>query len=112
MNQFNQWLATATEILVALGQTPRAGATIEAVPSSQGSADFWLVEKLAVAANGYSRLDVKVWNVRESQIRAFLTNRGESVPTTIALKVRPSQRGGLFNDEVIVVDSSSVETQL
>lgn len=114
MARFFQWVATSTDILVILGETPRVGAFSEVIPSSQGRGDFWVVEKLRGpgAGIGYERLDVKAFLVTEQQIRNFLTNQGETVPAQIELFVRPSARGGLVNDEVVIVDASQTITRL
>lgn len=119
MAQFFQWVATADEVLRALGETPRAGAVAEVIPSSQGRIAFWVVEKERVPGigSGYTRDDVKAFQVTEQQMRNFLESRGETIPPNIELRVRPSSStpgpGGVFiNDEVVVVDASRTETKL
>lgn len=114
MAQFFQWVATADEVLIALGETPRAGATAEVVPSSRGRGEFWVVEKLngPGVGSGYSRDAVKAFKVTEIQMRNFFTNKGETLPASIEIFVRSSIRGGLLNDQIVVVDSSMTITRL
>jgi len=113
MAQFFQWVATPENVLTILGQTPRVGAFSEFVQSSQGRMEFWVVEKVRGPGAGteYERLDVKAFKVTATQIRNYLTSQGETVPTEIEIFIRPSTRGGLVNNEIVVVDSSKTETR-
>lgn len=114
MTNFFQWVATPLDVLTILGQTPRVGAFAEFVQSSQGRDEFWVVEKVRGPGAGilYERYDVKAFKVTATQIRNYLTNQGETLPTRIEIFVRPSTRGGLVNDEIVVVDASMTITRL
>lgn len=114
MAQFNQWVATANEVLTALGQTPRSGAIAYMHTSSQSASEFWIVEKLRGpgVGSGYSVDDTKAFLVQNNQIKNFFTNRGETMPAEIRVRVRPSTPGGYYNDELVVMDSSMTITQL
>jgi len=104
---FFQWIATAEDVMNALGETPRPGAELYLVASSQGPAEFWVVEKLrgpGVGA-GYERYDSKGRLVQVNQIRSFLENRGETIPTRIRAFIRASAPGGP-TDEVVIQDDS------
>ena len=112
MSQFNQWVATATEVLIALGETPRVGTTPELFPSGNGRMEFWVVEKERIPKVGYSVDDVKAFKVSNTQMRNFFENKGEILPAEIEVRVRPAAKGGLFNDEVVIYDPSKSETKL
>jgi len=111
---FKQWIATAAQVLGALGETARPGAETYFQASSQGPANFFLVEKLRVpgVGAGYMVYDSKGFDVQTSQIRAFLQNRGETLPANITAFIRPSTPGGLLNDEVVIMDATETIKRL
>lgn len=114
VQQFKQWVATAAEVIAAIGGTPRVGAQTYLQPSSQGPAEFFIVEKVRGpgVGSGYEVLDVRADVVTEQQIRNFLTNKGETLPANLRVFVRSSTPGGLVLDEIVVVDDSSTITRL
>jgi len=109
MPRFDQWILTANEVLLAIGETPRPAGSSYVVPSTQGRIAFWVVEKVRRPrlGAGYQRDDTKAFRVMESDIRTFLEGQGETLPSSIEIFVRPSTLGGLLNDEVVVVDNTA-----
>lgn len=116
MVQFFQWVATVNDILSIRGHTPRASAIGYMWVSSSDPNEFYVIEKLRVPVigSGYKRDDTIVEVVSKTQLRSFLVAQGETVPAIedLRIRVRPSTPGGYYNDEVVVVDSTSRITQL